>query len=73
MRSDQQLDESASFHINHRPEPEFAFQVYAAGGKLIVALRYDGTITFGEGITPTEAADEFWKHIGSHIVASRGR
>lgn len=32
-------------------------------GKLVVRLLYDGSVDFGEGITPTEAAKEFWKEL----------
>lgn len=33
------------------------------GTKLVVALFSDGTVEFGEGITPSEAATEFWLNL----------
>lgn len=32
-------------------------------GKLVVSMAEDGTLEFGEGFTPIEAAVEFWKAV----------
>jgi len=36
------------------------------GGKLLVKIYADGTIEYGEGYTPDEAAKTFWNAIAYH-------
>lgn len=46
------------------PGPDYAIEVRSpATGALVVRVDYDGTHEFGEGVTPTEAAEQLWSYI----------
>jgi hypothetical protein len=49
-----------------RFSPEASIEVRDPDGKLVVRAHYDGTVEFGEGITPDEAAREFWECMGKY-------
>lgn len=42
--------------------------VVTSSGFLIVRIRPDGTVTFGEGYTPDEAAKAFWQSVANARV-----
>ena len=58
----------ASASIQSQP-PHFAIRV-TQGGQVVVALKLDGTVEFGPGVTPNEAALAFWRQV-VHLVRER--
>lgn len=38
-----------------------------ADSSLVVRIKYDGTVEFGAGITPDQAAAEFWKAVSGFV------
>ena len=47
-----------------------ALMIYQGGFAPVVTLKRDGTVEFGPGITPNEAALAFWRQVG-HLVRER--
>lgn len=42
---------------------EYAMTIHDASGKMVLSIKYDGNVDFGEGITPDAAAQRFWDAI----------
>jgi hypothetical protein len=60
--------------ITVSPITSQVFAVYRQDGGLAMEVRRDGTVTFGPGVTPNEAANEFAKamrSIGVCVAADR--
>lgn len=57
-----------SLSFSTQPE-DYAMRIYIGfhPSKLVVSIRMDGTVTFGEGFTADDASREFWKHLGRNI------
>ena len=49
----------------HQTAPTSLISV-SDGGRLLVSISPDGEVTYGEGVTPTEAAKRFWEAIAAH-------
>jgi hypothetical protein len=48
-----------------RPEPTQLLMVSDAKSQLVVSIGMDGKVTFGEGMTPDDAAKAFWEAVAS--------
>lgn len=51
------------------PPEEKTFFTARDGAKLIFSIRRDGSIEFGEGVTPDEASRQFYDYVCSFIKA----
>ena len=52
-------------------QPEFAIDIARPDGSRVVGIRYDGTVAFGEGISPDAAAVEFYTRLAHMIQVGR--
>ena len=69
--------ESSSFFslVSPDPAPSASLSIIGKDGKPAITITYDGKVTFGEGITPNEAAKQFTealeKYIGMKMCTER--
>lgn len=51
------------------PKPVTTFFTAQKDGKLVVHIHMDGSVEFGEGVEPEEAAKQFYNYVAGYVRA----